>query len=194
MDLKYFEDVHPNWELIENLEAAQARATLDLLLMAVYVNDKVTEDEVDVLTEEWKKLPFVGPPDSAEELTDRLHDTHSSLNRIAQNPDLFDSFLDQTVEMIDDEDVQMAVYRLVVIAASADGFDDAELDLCEAVGHKFGLERDTIDDLVRSVWESREKGADAEAGHEHKTPHILGSTASRDRSTRTSPNPFSQKM
>ena len=194
MNLDLFEDVHPKWQVVEDLTADQAEAALDLLLLAVYINKDLTREEVEVLTEEWEKLPFVGEPETADELAERMFDTHSTLNKVAENPAMFDDFIDEIAGRLNDEDAQMAIYRLMVIAASADGFDDVELDLCESVGHKFGLAPDTIEDIVRSVWESHEKAVDTEAGREHHTPPLFGSRASRDRSSRPYNNPFTQKL
>lgn len=194
MKLEHFEDVHPNWGIIENLSSEEANAALDLMLMAVYINDELTRDEVEVLTEEWLHLPFVGPPETADQLADRLLDTHSSLTRIANNPKLFEDFLDDVVDKVRDEDHQMAIYRMMVITASVDGFDEPELALCTAVGRRFGLEDDTIDDMVRSVWESRERGVDTEAGREHHIPPLAGARGSSRRGNRPHPNPFSTRL
>lgn len=194
MNLEYFRDVHPNWDLIANLDEEKATAVLDLLLLTVYIDEKLTAEEVKLLTEEWEYLPFVKIGDHEANLKRRLMETHSFIKRITDSPKLFEDFLEDITETFDDQDLEIAVFRLVAIVASADGFDERELELCDALGASFGLKVDTINDILRSVWESHEKAVDTEAGAEHHIPPIFGSNRARNRSLRPHPNPFSTRI
>ena len=195
INLDHFKDVHPNWHVIENLETEQARATFDLLLMAAFINDELTPEESGVLDEEWKRLPFIDLPESNEQFTQKILDKHDHLNQIARNPKMFDGFMDDIEAAIDDEDVQFAVFRLLAITMASDGFDEAELDFCYAIGARFGLERDTIDDTIRSIWETHEEAVDLEAGREHHIPPVVGSGQAKSRrSLKPLPNPFSSRI
>jgi hypothetical protein len=189
--LSIFEDVHPNWDVVASLDSESAEAALDLMLVATYINQELTADEVEVLTEQWAELPFVGAPEDANELADRLLDTHSSIRRVSENPDLFDEFMDDAVERIGSEDAQMAIFRLVAIVASADGLDEREADLCMALGRRIGLERDTVDEIVRSVWASRHEAASDETEPAPHSPPERGSTPVLEREDTASYNPFS---
>ena len=189
--LSIFEDVHPNWEVVASLDADSAEAALDLMLLATYINDELTADEVEVLTEEWAELPFVGAPENANELADRLLDTHSAVRRISDNPELFDEFMDDAVGRIDSDDAQMAIFRLVAIVATADGLDEREADLCMALGRRVGLERDTVDEILRSIWASRLDGASGEATSAPHNPAERSSAPVSDRDNTASYNPFS---
>jgi hypothetical protein len=189
--LTVFEDVHPNWEVVASLTSDAAEAALDLMLMATYINNELTADEVEVLTEEWAELPFVGAPEDADELVDRLLDTHSSIRRVSENPDLFDEFIDDAVGRIESEDAQMAVFRLVAIVAAADGLDEREADLCMAFGRRIGLERDTVDDILRSIWASRHEAESDDSTPSPHSPPERGSAPVAERADTPSYNPFS---
>jgi hypothetical protein len=189
--LAMFEDVHPNWDVVASLDSESAEAALDLMLLATYINQELTADEVEVLTEEWAELPFVGAPEDANELADRLLDTHSSIRRVSENPDLFNEFMDDAVDRIGSEDAQMAIFRLVAIVATADGLDEREADLCMALGRRIGLERDTVNDILRSIWASRHEAESDETDPAPHSPPERGSTPALKREGTASYNPFS---
>ena len=193
MNLDDFRDVHPKWEIIEQLDREETAAVIDLLLTAVSIDETVTQDEIDVLAEEWQHLSFIDPEFTSAALHDRMRETHARIARMNESPDAYEQFLDDMAATIDDEDARFAVFRLVAIVSSADGFDERELDLCDALGIAFDFQPDTIDDILRAVWESREKAVDTHAGEDHHIPPILGKNRARNRSMKPYPNPFGNR-
>lgn len=188
-----FRDVHPKWDIIEGLGEDETYAVVDLLLTAIFIDDEVTDDEIQVLSEEWQHLSFMEPKLTSAELFERLDQTREQLDRMKDNPDLFDDFVDDIADTISNEDEQIPVFRLLAMVTSADGFDERELDLCYAIGAAFDLEVDTIQDILRAVWESLQEAVDVEAGNEHHIPPIKGKNRARDRSMSPYPNPFTQR-
>lgn len=193
MNLEYFRDVHPNWEVIESVDEQEADALLDLMVLTVYTDDEISDEELAALKEEWQHLPFVGETHSDAELAERMEETHALLNRVVQYPEMFRGFMQGIADAITDEEMRMAAYRLVCIISSIDGFDESELELCEAVGTSFELDTDTMDNILRAVWESHGEGVDLEAGNEHHVPPIFGTRYWEKRSMNPYGNPFATK-
>jgi hypothetical protein len=191
MDFNDFRDVHPNWEVIESLDRDESQVTLDLLLMAVYLDEQLTAEEVEVLTEEWKQLPFVGPPESAAQLAEHMFETHASLNEIVDHPPLFRDFVVEAADEIGGEDKKIAIFRLVAMAALADQTTERALAFCYALGYELELELDTVEHLLRSIWESHESTVDREQGFDHYVPPVEGHEWARKHTLEPYPNPFS---
>lgn len=193
MNLESFKNVHPDWEPIQSLDEEQAIAVLELLQLALYIDDELTRNEIEILTEEWLELPHVQPPPDAAEVFDQMIDTYSTVQSMRETPKKFDAFLDRNANAIDDEDARFAVFRLVAIAALADGFGEDELEFCIALGDAFDIDVDTVQDVLRSTWEAYQRALDEDAGIEHNIPRVLSHTdgsGKHRRSLGRRPNPF----
>lgn len=176
MNLESYSEVHPSWETIQDLEEEEARAVLELLQLVIYIDDELTRNEVEMLTDEWLELPHVQPPPDAVEVFDEMLDTYATIQEMRDKPKKFHQFLDRISETIEDEDSRFAVFRLVAIAALADGMGSEELELCVGLGEAFGFDYDTTEDLLRSIWETHRRALDEEAGVEREIPAVLRQT------------------
>lgn len=194
MELEKYADVHPRWEVIESLSEREARGTLRLLLTGVYLDDELTRDELQALTETWVRLPFVGSYYSEAKLHELLARTHDQLEDMRLDPSVFDSYIGGIAEEYKDEETAIAVLRLLSIVLTEDGTKESEQALLYAFGHHAGLTVDTIDDVVRSVWESHQESESASPGRQRKKPVLKGKEWSRERPSRPYANPFSSPL
>lgn len=190
MELEKFADVHPNWHLIEELTEREARGTLKLLLTAVYLDDELTDGELQALAETWQKLPCVDSEFDQPTLVRLLAETHEDLERFKSDPELFGAFLGGISEQIQDEEKRIAVFRLLAIVLTEDGTQESEQALIDAVGHRFEFSDDTIDDLLRSVWESYEESTVSSPGKRRMKPIIEGKRWGRQSGSTAAANPF----
>ena len=194
MELEKFEDVHPNWSLIEQLDESQADATLKLLLTGTFLGGPLAEHQLQAMSEAWRRLPFVGPQWSDSTLDELLTRTHDELEQILAEPERFDGFMAQVAAKLGDQETQIAVVRLLAIVLTEDGLDEREQALLFAAGQHCGLHADTIDDLMRSVWESYEESQFSSPGK--KRAHALheGKHFARNRPSPATYNPFTTSV
>ncbi|MFW5966139.1 MAG: hypothetical protein ACOCV2_01420 [Persicimonas sp.] len=194
MELEKYADVHPRWEVIEGLSERAARGTLRLLLTGVYLDDQLDRDELQALAETWQRLPFVGPYYSEQKLFELLARTHDQLDDMRADPGIFNSFVEGIADEFRDEEVAIAVLRLLAIVLTEDGTKEEEQGLMYAFGHHAGLAVDTIDDVVRSVWESHEESASTSTGKRRKKPVLKGKHWARERPSQPYANPFNTPL
>lgn len=194
MELEKYRDVHPNWHVVENLSKPQARATTKLLLAGVFLDGELTTGELQALAETWQKLPFVGPSFGETSLEHLLAQTHDELEELLESPERFDDFVASQTDKFDDEEDELAVFRLLAIVLTEDGTDEREQALLYAVGHHFGFEHDTIDDVVRAVWESYEESTVSSPGKKRKHKLFHGKHYNDPRNKRPYPNPFQTRV
>ncbi|QDG50228.1 hypothetical protein FIV42_05635 [Persicimonas caeni] len=194
MELEKYRDVHPNWHRVASLSQPQARATLKLLLAGVFLDGKLTSGELQALAETWQKLPFVQPALSGESLEHLLAQTHDELEALLEDPERFEGFIESVTEKFVDEENKLAVLRLLAIVLTEDGTDENEHALLYATGHHFGFEYDTVDDVVRAVWESYEESQASASGQKRKKPILKGKHWNDVREKRSYPNPFTSRI
>lgn len=194
MKLEYYREIHPKWEVVSSFTEKQSEAAVDLLLLTAFIDDDLADDELDMLAQEWSKLPFDYPVDTEAELKEELSGTHRYLQKILDNPDLLDEFLNVTCDIFDTEDRQSALLRLIMIEVVSDGaVDEREFELCYAIGHKLDFSFDTTEQLLESIWASHQKARDIAAGREHHVPPLKGADWARNRSESSYPNPFEMR-
>lgn len=193
MALQQYTDVHPNWEIVESLDTPQSEAILDLLTTATLIDGDLTEAELETLAEELVELPFVGVQKSTL-LEDELARSQSRVESFEEAPERFDDFIEQTCSRIDSEDAQLAALRLLAIDITIDEPTERQQDLYYAAGLAWELDVDTIQDILRSAWDSHERVRDEASGRDHDPPTVEGAHRARDRSSQPYPNPFQQRI
>jgi hypothetical protein len=193
MALPEYADVHPNWEIVESLDTVQSEAILDLLATATLVDGDLTDAEFETLAEELVELPFVGA-DKTTLLADEIDRTQSRVESFEKQPERFDEFIEQTCSKVDSEDIQLAALRLLAIDITVDEPTERQQELYYAAGRAWELDFDTLEDLLRSAWDSHERLRDEASGRDHDLPPVKGSNWARERSLQPYPNPFEQRI
>ena len=176
MRFNKFADVQPDSQTLNTFEIEESKALRDLLVGAVFVHDRLTQTEVEMLNNYWRELPLgsdAGPLVSEDAFARR-----SRMQERFHDEDELQEFIDARTERIDGEEKQLATLRLVSQLAQADKIDVRDVDYAYRVGYSFGMEHDTVDDVVRAVWESRQAaaGGGAEQVHSHPRPENRGPT------------------
>lgn len=193
MALHAYADVHPNWEIVESLDTPQSEAILDLLATATLIDGDLTDAEVETLAEELVELPFVGA-DKTALLEDELDRSQSRVESFEKHPERFDEFIEQTCSKIDSEEVQLAALRLLAIDITVDEPTERQQELYYATGRAWGIDFDTLEELLRSAWDSHDRVRDKARGRDHDLPPIRGANWARERSLKPYPNPFEQRI
>jgi hypothetical protein len=156
MILANFADVHPNWNVVRQFDAIETRAVLEILIMATLLDGQLTPSERELLIDEYAHLP-VGRTSIDPEIVERMFEvTSERLAEIRRDPEQFATYLDRICAGITTAPKGEAALRLLAMLCVADGVTEEEFEFCRAVGHRFGLSRDTIDEILRHAWETRQ--------------------------------------
>jgi hypothetical protein len=191
--LEYFREVHPNWDTIENLGSMESDAATELLATAMLVDGMLSDDEMDTMQEEWSKFPFVQNQEQDIGLDGALDDANERVNTFRESPEELGEWLKETCERFSGDEVRLAVLRLAAITLSVDGLTESEIDFAYALGHYLGLQSDTTEDVVRSIWETHAISERKAAGEDVDIPRIYGYDRAMQRSTGGYPNPFTSR-
>lgn len=191
--LAYFQEVHPNWDTVRNLGSMEAKAATELLATSLLVDGMLSDDELDTMQEEWHKFPFVKNADEDIGLDGALNEANERVNTFRESPEELGEFLRDICDHFSGDEVRLAILRLVAITLSVDGLTEAEIDFAYAVGHHMGLEADTTEDMIRSVWETHEVSERRASGEDVEIPPVFGYDRAMTRSTGGYPNPFTSR-
>lgn len=156
MRLVNFADVHPNWNLVRQFDANETRTVLSLLVTATLLDGQVTPSERDTLIDEYARLPLGETSIDSDTVSQMFETTASRLEAIRKEPELFGPHLDRICQGIDAEPKQQAALRLLAMLSVADGVTEEEFDFCRAVGLRFGLDTERVDEVLRAAWEARQ--------------------------------------
>lgn len=191
MELDKFRDVHPDWNLIENLSPDEAPATINLLLAALFLKANLGDEELQALAETWQRLPFVGPDFGGSTFLGHLVKTHDDLLAITEDPTLLQGFLRDAAERITNEDKRLAVLRLLALVVAEDGLKPRQQEYFYATAAYFDVDMALAEDLLRVAWDSYERD---KADVDHPKPLIKGKRWSEKTTFKTSQNPFAQPL
>lgn len=154
MRLKKFQNVHPDWEVVRSLEHDEMMATLDLLITAMLLDGRITDAERETLVDELARLPSATDALSGPQLRQMVLDCEAEMRGMDSTD--FGEHLDRTCSRIEGDAKRQAVLRLVAILAVADGFSEEEFDLCRAIGERFDMSDDRVEEILRATWEERQ--------------------------------------
>lgn len=192
MRLISFSDVHPDWTVVQSLAPAEVRATLELLITAMLLDGRISVSERETLIDEFARLPVHESDIGGSDVKRMVYESEDRMR--SMDADDFGDYLDAVCERIESRDKRIAVLRLVTILAVSDGFSEDEFDLCRAIGHRFDLEMNMVEDILRTTWETRQAAVAQLSGDTSRTPHVTGARYYEDRSDSYGhPKPFSQE-
>lgn len=190
MRLMSFSDVHPDWTVVQSLSPSEVRATLELLITAMLLDGRISVNERETLIDEFARLPAHSGDIGGADVKRMVYESEDRMR--AMDADDFGDYLDGVCSRIQSPEKRVAILQLVTILAVSDGFSEDEFDLCRAIGHRFELEMNMVEDILRNTWETRQAAVAEQRGDHSPTPHVTGARYYEDRKD-TYPKPFTQE-
>ncbi|MFB6375741.1 MAG: hypothetical protein ABEN55_22120, partial [Bradymonadaceae bacterium] len=86
----------------------------------------------------------------------------------------FYEFVDEACSAITSEDVQLATLRLIAIDITIDEPTERQQELYYAAGRAWEFDYDTLENILKAVWDSHERVRDEAAGRNHAPPTVRG--------------------
>jgi hypothetical protein len=176
MQLDDFEDVHPDWDSIATLTTDESRAARQLLLASLLIEPTLSAPAARIIAEVTSRFP--GGAVLSES------DVIQQAGRLRRSAawETWQEFLDDVASRVPDLDARIALVRLLSIVLAVDGATEREQEFCYAVGDAFDVNYETVENLLRSAWETHEHLVTEErTGKKHHTPPLRGAGWARGR-------------
>jgi hypothetical protein len=194
MRLVNFADVHPNWDLVKRFDAVETRTVLEILVTATLLDGQVTPSEKELLADEYAQLPIGVTSIDTDTVTQMFETASARLDELRKDPDQFSPYLDRVCEGITTDANGEAALRLLAMLSVADGVTEEEFDFCRAVGYRFDLDSETVDEILRQAWEARQDYLVTHVpGVRRAVRPVTGAHWFEDRADRPHQFPFQQK-
>jgi len=148
--MSYFDEL----ESLKGMSIDANKAFMDILVLAVIADGEITEDELAQLDEELLRLPFIWDKEVEAEVTEHSALTRELLTNQREEPGVIEGFLDSLAHRINTEELREVALRMFIAVAQADGFRENEMQMCHAIGDKFGFDGSAIDSLIAEIAET----------------------------------------
>ncbi len=112
------------------------------------VDEQVTTDELEELTDQLKELPFADAQEIEAELGDQIAYARKTVEEVLDDDDAVDAFIEETTAQIDGAEHRRHVLELLAALAYSDDVDPSETDICHRVGLAFGFDDDEIEQAL----------------------------------------------
>lgn len=151
MSISTFFSAQENTQILSDLDTTQARAFVDLLILTVLVDEVITEEELEALSDQWANMPFVTDVDLEQAMAAHGFETRAYLEGRVSDESAVRDFLKERTPSLDTEDVKLAALRMVATVSSADGVDGAETSFLKLVGDVLGVSSEHIKRVVADL-------------------------------------------
>lgn len=135
-------------KLIGDFTLDESRAFVDLAVLVMMIDEQVTIDELEELSDQLKELPFKDAEELERELGDQIAYSRKTVEELLDDEDAMDAFIDETASQIEGDEHRQHVLELLAALAYSDEVDIAEADVCHRVGLAFGFDEDRIEDAL----------------------------------------------
>lgn len=193
MRLTQFADVHPDWDIVRSFDTIETKTVLELLVTTMLLDGRITRSERETLIDEFARLPVGSATVDSETVKHMIRTTRGRMEEIRRKPEKFGPYLDRMCSAITDRGKAIATMRLVAMMAMSDGARESEIDFCRAVGSRLRLTEDTVEDIIRATWESRQRYvSDRVPGIDRNVKPVRGARRFEEHNMSPHNLPFSQ--
>ena len=154
-------------ERLAELDTEQSKAFLDLLILAVFSDGRISEEEIVGLDAELARLPFANDELLQQEVGDHGVATKERLIATANDDEAIGRFLDDVAQRIgDDTELRKKALAMAYAIAIADGLQRDEARVCLQLGRAFGFEQQEIAGVMNTVAEALDSRSSQEPDSE----------------------------
>lgn len=130
---------------LKSLDLKQSEALLDLLLLAVMIDERVSDDELERLGTELQKLPFEDDADIQDRLGGHAAQTRDKIENILAEGGNTDSLIEAAAAALTEHEHRREAMKIIAVVSYADGIDKVEEKLLHKVGKAFGFDADEVE-------------------------------------------------
>jgi hypothetical protein len=137
-------------DVINDFTLEESRAFVDLAVLVMMADERVTNEELEELSDQLSMLPFEDADEIEAELGDHIAYARDTVAQALDDDDAIESFIDETTAKIDGDEHRVHVLELLANLAYSDDVDLAETDICYRIGEALGFDEDQIEDALMS--------------------------------------------
>ena len=147
----------PDRDVLSTLSKPESMAIAKVLQMAVYADDSLSQEEVEMLRQELSLLPGIGPDylSETDPMASFFERTGSHVN--LPNPKILHKQLGGICQVLKDDAKKLATLRLVAELCASDGIESSELDFYNTLVDVLGYDMEVAEDVLRGAWASRQE-------------------------------------
>lgn len=135
-------------DVIKDFSLEESRAFVDLAVLVMMIDEQVTLEELEELSDQLAALPFEDAEEIERELGDQIAFARKTVNELLDDKDELDTYIAETAAKIDGDDHRQHVLELLAVLAYSDEVDVEEADICHRVGEAFGFDEKRIEDAL----------------------------------------------
>lgn len=135
-------------EVVGEFTLEESRAFADLAVLVMMIDERVTNAELEELTEQLHALPFEDAEEIEAKLSDQIAWARQTVDQVIDDQKALDSFIEETAAKIEGESHRMHALELLSALAYSDDVDVTEEDVVFRIGRAFGFSRAEIDDAL----------------------------------------------
>lgn len=138
-------------ERLKQLDESERSAFLDLLVLAILADAKITDEELEQMDKELLLLPFLEDPEVKEKANLRIAKTKRNLRANIHDHDYVNSFVHELSFHLIDPAHRMIALRMFVSITMADGTTELERTRCEFLADCFGWPVSKVDEIQNQI-------------------------------------------
>jgi transcription initiation factor IIF auxiliary subunit len=139
-----------NSDVIKDFNLEESRAFVDLAVLVMMVDERVTNEELEELSNLLAALPFEDAEEIEQKLGDHIAYARQTVQQALGDDGSVDDFIEETSAQIEGEAHRVHTLELLAHLAYSDDVDLAETDVCHRIGQAFGFDDDQIEDALMS--------------------------------------------
>ncbi|CAN0571167.1 unnamed protein product, partial [Laminaria digitata] len=154
MDFSSIIDKFQDEALLGSLNVDDSKTFVELLLLAVFADGEVTEEELHGLNDQWAQLPFANDPELEDVIGEHGFEFRSRIEAALESGEGIDALLESSARKLSDTREQEAALRMVAIVTGSDGLDASEVDLTYRLGDHFGFDSNKTAEIVEDIFDA----------------------------------------
>jgi hypothetical protein len=136
--------------IVSDFSLEESRAFVDLAVLVMMVDERVTTEELEKLSDQLAALPFEDVEEIEQALGDHIAHARKTVKQALGDKDAVDEFIEETSAKIDGKEHRIHALELLANLAYSDDVDVSEADVCHRIGEAFGLDEDRIEHALMS--------------------------------------------
>ena len=138
-------------EKLKQLDDSERSAFLDLLVLAILADAKITDEELEQMNTEMLSLPFLADPALTEKVNTHIQGARVFLEANIHNYDIINGFIRELSFKLIDPTHRLIALRMFISVTMADGTTDLERKRCVFLADCFGWPESRVDEIQNQI-------------------------------------------
>ncbi len=138
-------------EKLKQLDDSERAAFLDLLVLAILADAKITDEELEQMSSEMLLLPFLCDPALRESVDAHIQGARVFLEDNIHDHDVIDGFIRELSFKLIDPTHRLIALRMFISITMADGTTDLEHRRCVFLADCFGWPASRVDEIQTQI-------------------------------------------